>query len=222
MDSGVNIPGNSFPFLTFVGLDRYDKNCVGSSKEIIVNLNLDYKSLSNGLLLELWSLVETQEEFNKPISDDKITRRQFAEILGCFLFRWSAEEVTRDFVKNHTKPRDFESLKKKVASGAASEHDIWDKGSKLLERIGRLKCKDQLGTNESAGKEKSGSVTMLTLMNTQVTPYLLKAIQLAQARPSSVHMRLVVVEVCHKRTHLKIWIMLVERSYFQLMFVHVY
>ena len=146
MDSGVNLgEGNHFPFMTFLGLDHSDKKFIESTKKIILESGLDHKSLTNGLVLELWSMVEIQDTSDKPISPNKISRRQFAEILGCFFFQWSTKEVTKDFIKNFVNTRDFKSLKMKVSSGAVSEHDIWGKGRKLFERVAKYKCRGNMG-----------------------------------------------------------------------------
>ena len=67
-------------------------------KMIIISSNLDYKFLTKSLILEIWSSVEAREAFEEPIASDRITRRQFTEILGCFLLKWTDQDITRDFV----------------------------------------------------------------------------------------------------------------------------
>ena len=122
-----------------------DENFVESSKNVIRESNLDQRSLTNGLLLELWSLVEIQQQQDQDISIGKISRRQFSEILGFFLFKWSANEITRDFIKKYANPRDYKTLKMKVSSGTVSEHSTWEKGSKLLARIAeKSDCKENV------------------------------------------------------------------------------
>ena len=149
MDSEVNNTKNNFPFLTFAGLKTLDSedSFVESSKRIIVDSNLDYKSLTNGLILELWSLVEAKVTPMQQTSAGKISKRQFAEILGCFLFKWSSgEEITKQFIKNYANPRDFNNLKRKISTNSGSEHNVWEKGIKLLDRIAaRSDCQENMG-----------------------------------------------------------------------------
>ena len=66
MDSGVDISlKNPYPFLTFVGFKNFSEaDFVESTKEVIIDSKLDHHSLTNGLVLELWSLVEIQESGN--------------------------------------------------------------------------------------------------------------------------------------------------------------
>ena len=63
MDSGVDISmKNPYPILTFVGFKNFSEaDFVESTKEVIIDSKLDHHSLTNGLVLELWSLVEIQE-----------------------------------------------------------------------------------------------------------------------------------------------------------------
>ena len=135
MDSEVSITKPSYPFLALVGFERFEENFVEFSKNVIINSKLDSNSLGNGLILELWSLVEVQTAFNIPLSPGNISRREFAELIGCFLFKWTSEDITRDFIKKYANPRDYKALKKRVDSGSVSELETWEMGTKLLERI---------------------------------------------------------------------------------------
>ena len=72
MDSEVSITKPSYPFLALVGFERFEENFVEFSKNVIINSKLDSNSLVNGLILELWSLVEVQTAFNIPLSPGNI------------------------------------------------------------------------------------------------------------------------------------------------------
>ena len=86
---------NEFPFLTFVGLNPYQDGLVQQVQSLVKESRLNPQSLTNGFILELWSLAspETNETPAKP-RPVKITRRQFAEIVGCILFKWTSEEIS--------------------------------------------------------------------------------------------------------------------------------
>ena len=164
MDFEVNIGSkNQYPFMTFLSLNNLpDENFVELSKNVISESNLDQRSLTNGLLLELWSLVEIQQQQDQDISPGKISRRQFSEIIGFFLFKWSANEITRDFIKKYANPRDYKTLKMKVSSGTVSEHSTWEKGSKLLARIAE-KC-------DCTNKENVEGDQVMVPINAKIKP----------------------------------------------------
>ena len=139
MDSEVNLSTkNSFPFLTFVGINPYEEDFVQTSMRHIQESKLDYKALTNGFVLELWNLVETKDPDEPKLHDGKspsnITRRQFAEIVGCILFDWSPNQITRTFIKQVCYPRDLKNLKLQVDNGTLSEHDLWRLGQKLVSK----------------------------------------------------------------------------------------
>ena len=95
MDSEVDlVKKNKFPFLTFLGINPYEVGFVQTSLTHIKESDLDCESLTNGFVLELWSLVEPDKSVNseKSVKADEslhhsITRRQFAEIVGCVVLR---------------------------------------------------------------------------------------------------------------------------------------
>ena len=131
MDSEVNIGiKNSFPLLTFVGLNPYDEDFVQMSMKHVQESELDFEALTVGFVLELWSLVENKDPDQPKPHDDrnkspsKITRRQFAEIVGCILFGWTSKEVTRSFIKKVCYPRDLKNLKLKVDNAAWDDVDV--------------------------------------------------------------------------------------------------
>ena len=170
MDSGVDISmKNPYPFLTFEGFKNFSEaDFVESTKEVIIDSKLDHQSLTNGLVLELWSLVEIQEcSGKKPVAVDKISRRQFAEIIGCFIFKWSNdEEVTRDFIKKMANPRDFKTLNMKVKAGSISEHDVWERGSKLFSRVSEnAGCKVISGEVDSEERVEETDAVLSDLMS---------------------------------------------------------
>ena len=140
MDSGVNISvHNTFPFLTCAGLNPHSENFVESSIKHIRESGLDVKTLTNGFVLELGGLLECKdpdqpENIESISSPKKITRRQFAEIIGCFLFGFSKEEITRAFIKQVCYPRDLKNLKHQVDQGLP-EHDAWKVGCRVVERV---------------------------------------------------------------------------------------
>ena len=87
---------NVYPFLSFAGLNPGGRDFVKSSLQTIKDSNLNQESLTNGLIMELWSLVQHQfrgKQDSTKIPPDKISRRQFSEIVGCFVFKWTPESL---------------------------------------------------------------------------------------------------------------------------------
>lgn len=69
---------NALPFLLSVGLNPGSVDFVSSSLVTIKNSNLSHESLTNGFVVELWSLVHLKSRGRQDpaeIPSDKISRR---------------------------------------------------------------------------------------------------------------------------------------------------
>jgi hypothetical protein len=123
-----------FPFLTFAGIIPASEDFSKSSRKCLMEANVGQEILTNGFVLELWSLVvlNTPGE-NKEAPPGKLSRREFSEILACILFKWGPDQVDKKFIKKVSYPRDIEVLKKKMESGVIGEFDIWQTGRKMRE-----------------------------------------------------------------------------------------
>ena len=133
--SGENSGKNSFPFLTFAGLKPGNEKFSELSVELIMESSLGQETLTNGFIMELWSLVELQARGQKEeISPVKITRRQFSEIVGCILFKWTPGQITQNFIKKVSYPRDVDVLRRKLDTGVLGQFDVWQRGKDIFEK----------------------------------------------------------------------------------------
>ena len=113
----VSEPRNtSYPFLRFHGFSPDNENFHEVWMKKILGSDFGSKFLTNGLILELWSLVEIVfPGSNQVISPGKMSRRQFVELISCLLFR--RPSVTVDLIKIVASKRDFDRLIKNLKSG---------------------------------------------------------------------------------------------------------
>ena len=148
-DSG----GSSFPLLKSLGFSSDGENFHDQWLKKIVGSDLDYKFLTNAIMLELWNLVEIGSAGSgscQVVSPGKMSRRQFAQLISCLLYRNSS--VTTDFIKNVACKRDLVKLSKIVESGKVQPSDVWKMGSKLASKV----SKDDI--QPSVDNEKNESV----------------------------------------------------------------
>ena len=103
---------------------------------------------------------------NKILPPGKLSRRQFTEIVSCFLYKKSSS-VSNDLVKIVTNKRDYDRLIKSTNTGKLRAHEVWIKGSKLVEKekfqvsdtyVGNIREADVSNTHISASSSTADVV----------------------------------------------------------------
>ena len=148
-DGHNDIDEIGFPILVSSGFKPRRFCFVQESFKHIIEQKIGLEVLSNGFVLELYSMVEPTK-LGSSISPGKISTRGFSEIIACLVLRWSPDKVTNSFVKRYAYRRDLQSLKEKVESGTLSEIGQWPACQKLLNSFGEKIREDPVDKSEKS------------------------------------------------------------------------
>ena len=143
-----NDQNENYPILVRSGFKPGEEMFLEKAIQNIMTNALDQEILTNGFVLELFTLLHNSK-LNSRISipPDKISTRDFAAVIGCILYKWSPDKVTREFIKKVAYRRDLESLEAKVASGKLLKEDSWITSRKLKKTVSNDDSNDQIDPN---------------------------------------------------------------------------
>ena len=161
-EKDADASGNlSCPLLRISGFSPEDENFHELWLKKILESDFDFKFLTNGIILELWSLVEVVSPgSDQVISPGKMSRRQFAQLVRYILFREIS--VTNDFIKIIASKRDFDRLSKIVNSEEDGQSEVWPKAAKI---VSKAKKEQEARNNEKPSDKDSLPVPTSSTMS---------------------------------------------------------
>ena len=152
VDSMGDVKGDGkiqYPVLVFNGFKPNEDKFVETSIDHIVGTNLDAQILTNGFVLELYSLVH-QPKTDPKTSTEKLSPRDFAAIIGCLIYKWIPEEVTKEFIKKVAYRRDLDNMKEQVKSDKLGKEEPWKKLKTLSTELHHEPNKNKPATRKSS------------------------------------------------------------------------